>query len=157
MNKPTAAYIGATWAVFAIGIISFLVGLYNAPMLPNEKGYYLAVIVLGLYAAISLQKTVRDKAENLPVSNLYYGISWGALAVSVLLISVGLWRAQLLLSEKGFYGIAFTMSLFAVITIQKNIRDMQNDAQHAHHYDTSSHDTSNDANSRNLTGDDDFV
>ncbi|MFB2579220.1 MULTISPECIES: inner membrane protein YiaA [unclassified Acinetobacter] len=96
----------------------------------NEKGYYLAVLVLGLYAAISLQKTVRDRAEDIPVSNLYYMISWSALIISILLITIGLWNATLLLSEKGFYALSFTMSAFAVITVQKNIRDMQN-AQNA--------------------------
>ncbi|MDO4896115.1 MAG: YiaA/YiaB family inner membrane protein [Moraxella sp.] len=47
-------------------------------MMLNEKSYYLAVLALGLYSAISLQKTIRDKAENIPVSGMYYGISWGA-------------------------------------------------------------------------------
>lgn len=125
MNKPSSAYIGATWAVFGIGALGFLIGLWNAEMLFNEKGYYFTVLCLGLYSAISLQKTVRDKEEGIPVSGLYYGISWGALGMAVVLISVGLWNATLLLSEKGFYVIAFTMSLFAVITIQKNTRDMQ--------------------------------
>ena len=31
------------------------------------------------------------------------------------------------LSEKGFYGMAFILSLFAIITVQKNIRDLTND------------------------------
>lgn len=123
-NQPTPAYIGASWAVFFIGTIAFLVGLWNADMMLNEKGYYFTVLVLGLYSAISLQKTIRDKAENIPTSNLYYMVSWLALIISVLLICVGLWNTQLLLSEKGFYMMSFTMSLFAVITIQKNIRDM---------------------------------
>lgn len=125
-NQPTPAYIGASWAVFLIGVLAFLVGLWNAEMLLNEKGYYFAVLVLGLYSAISLQKTIRDKAENIPTSNLYYMVSWVALIISVLLICVGLWNAPLLLSEKGFYMMSFTMSLFAVITIQKNIRDIAN-------------------------------
>lgn len=126
MNQPTSAYIGASWAVLGIGIIAFLVGLWNAEMALNEKGYYFAVLCLGLYAAISLQKTVRDQAEGIPASALYMSISWSALAVAVILMAVGLWNATLALSEKGFYAIAFVMTLFAVITIQKNTRDMEN-------------------------------
>ena len=38
-------------------------------------------------------------------------------------MSAGLWNATLTLSEKGFYGMAFTLSLFAAITVQKNTRD----------------------------------
>lgn len=42
-----------------------------------------------------------------------------------MLILTGLWNATLALSEKGFYAIAFTLSLFAVVVIQKNARDIQ--------------------------------
>ena len=35
----------------------------------NEKGYYFAVLIFGLSAAISLQKAVRDKEEGIPVIN----------------------------------------------------------------------------------------
>jgi uncharacterized membrane protein YiaA len=41
------------------------------------------------------------------------------------LLVIGLWNADLFLSEKGFYGMAFTLSLFAAIAVQKNIRDVQ--------------------------------
>jgi len=36
---------------------------------------------------------------------------------------VGLWNATLLLSEKGFYGLAFFLSLFGAVAVQKNVRD----------------------------------
>ena len=123
--KPTTAYIGASWAVMLVGILAFLFGLWNAAsMALNEKGYYLAVLVLGLYAAISLQKTLRDKSEGIPTTPMYYWISWAALAVAVIMIILGLFNADALsLSDKGFYLMAFTMSLFAAITIQKNTRD----------------------------------
>lgn len=127
-SKPTPAYIGATWTVFFIGVVAYLLGLWNAKsMMLNEKGYYFAVLTFGLYAAISLQKTVRDQAEGIPTSNLYYSISWAALAISVSLMIIGLYNAgSITLSEKGFYMMAYTMSLFAAITIQKNTRDMAN-------------------------------
>ena len=90
----------------------------------NEKGYYFAVLILGLYSAISLQKAVRDKDEGIPVTNIYYGISWVALIVSISLMVIGLFNAgSIVLSEKGFYGMSFVLSLFAAITVQKNIRD----------------------------------
>lgn len=126
INKPTSAYIGASWAALGVGILGFLVGLWNAEMQLNEKGYYFTVLLLGLYSAISLQKAVRDKEESIPVSGIYYMISWAVLIGAVLLISIGLWNATLLRSEKGFYGMAFCLALFAVITIQKNIRDTKN-------------------------------
>lgn len=123
--KPTIAYVGTSWAVMMVGVLAYLLGLWNAQsMLLNEKGYYFAILVLGLYSAISLQKTLRDRSEGIPTTNLYYLISWAALAVSIALIAIGLMNAGgLSLSEKGFYMMAFTMSLFAAVTIQKNTRD----------------------------------
>lgn len=122
--RPTAAFVGASWAALALGTVLFLFGLWNANALAlSEKGFYFCVLMLGLYAAVSLQKSLRDREEGLPVSPLYHNISWAMLGLSALLMLIGLWNADLALSEKGFYGIAFAMSLFAVITIQKNTRD----------------------------------
>lgn len=125
MSQPTAAYVGASWAMMLIGVLAYLFGLANAEtMVLNEKGYYFAVLVLGLYASISLQKTIRDKSDGIPTTRQYYFISWVALAIAIALIVLGLYNAQgLSLSEKGFYMMAYSMSLFAAITIQKNTRD----------------------------------
>ncbi len=123
-EKTTSAYVGASWAATAIGIIAYMIGLWNATMELNEKGYYFTVLAFGLYAAVSLQKTVRDKEDGVPVTSIYYGISWLALIISVALLAVGLWNAgSIIRSEKGFYAMAFVLSLFAAVSVQKNIRD----------------------------------
>lgn len=124
-QKPTAAYIGATWGVVIIGLLSYCIGLWNANMELNEKGYYFSILLMGIYAVISLQKAVRDKAENIKVSNIYYGISWVVVIAALLLLIIGLRNADLELSEKGFYGISFLLSLFGAITVQKNLRDIE--------------------------------
>ena len=100
----------------------------------NEKGYYLAVILLGLFAAVSLQKTVRDRLEGIRVTNLYFGLCWMAVIIAIMLLAIGLWNATgLTLSEKGFYAMAFLLGLFGAITVQKNVRDVAllDDAAHA--------------------------
>lgn len=126
-GEPSSAFVGASWLSLLVGVSAYLVGLYNAGMERNEKGYYLAVLLLGLYSAVSLQKAVRDQEEDVPVTSIYMGISWFALISSITLMSVGLWNAgSIVLSEKGFYAMSFVLSLFSVITIQKNIRDTQN-------------------------------
>ena len=122
-NQASTAFIGISWLALAVGMLSYLIGLWNAQMLLNEKGYYLAVFLFGLFAAVSVQKVVRDKLEGVPVTGLYYGLSWLATGSAVLLLVIGLWNASLALSEKGFYGIAFALSLFAAIVVQKNTRD----------------------------------
>ena len=89
----------------------------------NEKGYYFTLLLFGLFAVISVQKSVRDKAEGLPVTELYYGLSWFAITAVLVLLTIGLWNAQLSLSEKGFYAMAFCLSVFGAIAVQKNTRD----------------------------------
>ncbi|MCH3885136.1 inner membrane protein YiaA [Tenacibaculum aquimarinum] len=122
--KPTSAYIGASWGAVTIGLLSYCIGLWNASMELNEKGYYFSILLMGIYAVISLQKAVRDRAEGIKVSEMYYGISWVVVIAAILLLVIGLRNADLLLSEKGFYGISFLLSLFGSITVQKNTRDI---------------------------------
>lgn len=124
-QKPTPAFIGASWTALFIGMASFCIGLWNSDMQLNEKGYYFTVLLFGLFSVISVQKAVRDKLENIPVTDIYHSISWFTTVASILLLVVGLWNADLLLSEKGFYGMSFLLSLFAAIAVQKNTRDVQ--------------------------------
>lgn len=123
--RPTAAFIGASWAALGIGLISYCIGLWNASMELNEKGYYFAIILFGLFSAISVQKSVRDRAEGVEVTDIYYGISWVMTITSIVLLIIGLRNADLALSEKGFYGMSFALALFASIAVQKNTRDIK--------------------------------
>lgn len=126
-NKPTSAYIFATWGVLAIGVLGYLLGLWNATLDLNEKGYYFAVFLLAMFSAVTLQKTIRDKEEGIPVTNIFAGMCWVMFASSIALLIVGLVNATMMLSEKGFYGMSFVLALFAIITVQKNIRDLTNE------------------------------
>lgn len=123
--RPTPAFIGASWISLGIGLISYCIGLWNADMMLNEKGYYFTIILFGLYSAISVQKCVRDKAEDVEVTDIYYGISWFTTITSILLLVIGLRNADLYLSEKGFYAMSFTLALFSAIAVQKNTRDLK--------------------------------
>lgn len=122
--RPTSAFVFASWAVMIAGSLSYLFGLWNAQMQLNEKGYYFTILLFGLFSAVSLQKTVRDRMEGIAVTNIYYGICWVALGASVALLVIGLWNATLLPSEKGFFAMAFLVSGFAAVAVQKNIRDL---------------------------------
>ena len=122
--RPTPAFVGASWVALGIGASLFFIGLWNAGMLLSEKGFYFAVFLLGMFAAISVQKVVRDRAEQIPVTGIYLGVAWSMLLGALTLMGIGLWNADLLLSEKGFYALGFTMSLFAVVAVQKNVRDL---------------------------------
>ena len=123
VQRTSSAFIGASWVALLAGVAAFIIGLWNAAMPLNEKGYYFTVLMYGLFSAISLQKGVRDRLEGIPVTNIYYGLSWFSTLLCVLLLTVGLWNATLTLSEKGFYAMSFLLSLFAAIAVQKNTRD----------------------------------
>lgn len=122
-QRPTAAFVGASWAALLVGACTYLAGLWNATMQLNEKGYYFTLLAYGLFSAVSLQKSVRDRLEGIPVTNLYFGLCWISLLLALLLLSVGLWNATLASSEKGFYAMSFLLSLFAAVAVQKNVRD----------------------------------
>ena len=122
-QRPTSAFIGASWLALLAGAIAYLAGLWNAAMQLNEKGYYLVLLLYGLFAAVSLQKSVRDRMEGIKVTALYFGLSWISVLAALVLLAVGLWNAALPPSEKGFYAMAFTLSLFAAVAVQKNVRD----------------------------------
>lgn len=123
-QKPSSAFVLASWAALFAGIIAYLVGLWNASMSLSEKGFYFTVLMFGLFAAVSLQKSVRDRLEGLPVTPLYFGLSWAAVIMAIGLLAVGLWNAGMSLSEKGFYAMAFILAMFAAVTVQKNTRDL---------------------------------
>jgi uncharacterized membrane protein YiaA len=124
-QKPSAAFIGASWIALGAGMTGYLVGLWRSDMQLNEKGYYFTVLMFGLFSVVSLQKSVRDRLEGIPVTDIYYGLSWFTTILSIALLAIGLWNATLLPSEKGFYAFAFLLGLFGAIAVQKNTRDSQ--------------------------------
>ncbi|HMI60521.1 MAG TPA: inner membrane protein YiaA [Puia sp.] len=124
-QKPSNAFIAASWIALGVGMLGFLTGLWRAELQLNEKGYYFTVLLFGLFAVVSVQKSVRDRLEGIPVTDIYYGLSWFCTILSIILLVVGLWNATMLPSEKGFYAFAFLLAMFGAIAVQKNTRDTQ--------------------------------
>ena len=122
-QKPSAAFVGASWIALGAGMVGFIVGLWRSELALNEKGYYFTVLMYGLFSAVSVQKSVRDRLEGIAVTDIYYGLSWFSTLLAIALLVIGLWNATFLPSEKGFYGFAFLLSLFGAIAVQKNTRD----------------------------------
>ena len=123
-RRPTPAFVGASWLAVLVGGCAYLVGLYNARMSMSEKGFYLTVLLFGLFAAVSLQKSVRDRDEGIAVTAIYLGLCWVGVIAAVVLLTVGLWNSGMASSEKGFYAMSFVLSLFAAVAVQKNVRDL---------------------------------
>ena len=122
-RKPSAAFIGASWFALLAGGLTFCIGLWNSAVSLETKGFLSTILMYGLFSAVSVQKSVRDRLEGIPVTHIYYGLSWFSILLCLVLMAVGLWSAPLSLAEKGFYCMAYLLSLFAAITVQKNTRD----------------------------------
>ncbi len=122
-QKPSGAFIGASWVALLVGSLTFVIALWNSSMPMYEQGFYFTVLMYGLFACVSLQKAVRDRLEGIPVTGIYYGLAWVSVGLTILLLLIGLWNATMPMADKGLYGISFLMSLFAAIAVQKNTRD----------------------------------
>ena len=124
IQRPSAAFIGVSWLALFAGALTYNIGLWNATMALNEKGYYFTILMYGLFASVSLQKAVRDRLEGIPVTTLYFGLCWISVLLCILLLTVGLWNSTLIASEKGFYAMSYLLSLFGAVAVQKNVRDL---------------------------------
>ena len=124
INRPTLAFTAASWLAVFIGVVGFMIGLWNAEMPLHEKGYYLIILLYGLFSTISLQKTLRDQLEEIPVTMIYVALCWASVGICIGLLLFSLTNATLTLSEKGYYIMSFLLSLFGVTATQKNIRDL---------------------------------
>lgn len=122
--RPTTAFVGVSWIALVIGAVVYLLGLWNSTMALNEKGYYFVLLMYGMFATVSLQKSVRDRLEGQRVSSQYYGIAWASVGICLALLAYSLVQANLTQSEKGFYVMAYLMCLFGVTAVQKNTRDL---------------------------------
>lgn len=123
IRRPTTAFVGASWVAVLVGILAYVVALWNGKMELNEKGLYFTILMYGLFSAVSLQKSVRDRLEGIAVTSIYFGLCWFSLGLSILLLVVSLWNATLTSSEKGFYAMSFLLGLFGAVAVQKNVRD----------------------------------
>ena len=134
-------YVGAVMVLFL-----FVVMMLDINTVPLREGFarYLpaAAVVSGLMFVqmlVLLGVTTGKRDVAFPVADpaaaagtsnlewigraLFSGYLLPFEILSILLLVVGLWNAEMTPSEKGFYGIAFMMSLFAAIAVQKNTRD----------------------------------
>ncbi|MFF3022855.1 YiaA/YiaB family inner membrane protein [Gottfriedia sp. NPDC057948] len=63
-RRNTPAFTVLAYFTLVAGVFLFCIGLYNADMELNEKGYYIAVMLLVAVGSILTQKVVRDNAED---------------------------------------------------------------------------------------------
>jgi uncharacterized membrane protein YiaA len=58
----TDIYYGLCWFTTLLAIALLIIGLWNATILPSEKGFYAFAFLLALFGGIAVQKNTRDNA-----------------------------------------------------------------------------------------------
>ena len=125
-QSHNVAFDAFAWLALLGGIAVYVIGLFRSRMELNEMGFYFAVLILGLFATISVQEVLRNRYENIPVSGVYFSLAMMALASALTMFIIALFRVDLLPSEVGFYGISYFLTLFGAICVQKMVRDREN-------------------------------
>lgn len=59
----TQVYYLSCVGSFTLSVLLLAIGLWNAPLLPSEKGFYAITFFLSLFGAIAVQKNVRDHQQ----------------------------------------------------------------------------------------------
>jgi uncharacterized membrane protein YiaA len=63
-RRNTPLLTALAYFTLIAGILLFSIGMYRADLQVNEKGYYIAVMLLIIVGAIFTQKIARDNAED---------------------------------------------------------------------------------------------
>ena len=124
-SNHNVAFDAFAWIALFGGIIVYVIGLFRSQMEINEMGFYFAVLILGLFATISVQEVLRNRHEKIPVSGVYFSLALLALVSALTMFIIALFRVNLLPSEVGFYGISYFLTLFGAICVQKMVRDRE--------------------------------
>ena len=56
----TNLYYAISWFATILSIVLLVLGLWNAALLPSEKGFYTFAFLLAIFGAIAVQKNTRD-------------------------------------------------------------------------------------------------
>ena len=56
----TDIYYSICWFAVALSIALLIIGLWNATLLPSEKGFYAFSFLLSMFGAVAVQKNTRD-------------------------------------------------------------------------------------------------
>lgn len=103
-------YIRAAKVVLPTGILVYAVGLWPVCSTLSEKGYYISLLLLGMFSVVVWSHLARYQC-------LSKSMSTGCqlmLLVSMGLLAVGLWNEPIMLSQKIIGFFAYILSLAAM-------------------------------------------
>lgn len=116
MGKTSGVlYTRAAKIALPVGILVYATGLWPICPTLSEKGYYIALLALGLFSVVVYVHLVRHQC----FSALMKTWCQLMLLVSMGLLAVGLWNEPITLSQKIIYFIAWVISLTAMTVDSK--------------------------------------
>lgn len=124
---PTAAFQGVSWFALAIGLITFgYTTWYTTGLEPADRFFLYTAVLFSLFGSLSVSKAVRDRAENVPVTGLFVGLSYVAAIVPVVFVTYYFtFFSDIPEANRGTLVLSFVLATFATLAIAKNTRDME--------------------------------
>ena len=96
--------------LMSLGALVYLLGIWRTCPLFSGKGYFLGVLVMGMFAILAHQRTMREKAPDDGFASLCRLV----LLLSVGLLMVGAWFVPAGWDEKIIYVAAWFVCLYGV-------------------------------------------
>ncbi|MEG0955973.1 MULTISPECIES: inner membrane protein YiaB [Citrobacter freundii complex] len=107
------------WLLFLSGALIYVIGLWRACPLLNGKGYFLGVLMTGMFVTYAYQR-----AENSNQNDEHFARTCQMVAlITVGLLLVGVLNAPLMLLEIGLYPVAFFVCLAGQIMLMRPLKE----------------------------------
>ncbi|MFJ7173284.1 inner membrane protein YiaB [Citrobacter freundii] len=101
------------WILFLSGALIYVIGLWQACPLLSGKGYFLGVLMTGMFVAYVYQRAVNLNQSD----ERFASVCQMVVLITVGLLLVGVWNAPLSPLEKGLYPVAFIVCLLGQVLL----------------------------------------
>lgn len=107
--------------LMSLGALVYLLGIWRTCPLFSGKGYFLGVLVMGMFAILAHQRTMQEKGPDDGFASLCRLV----LLLSVGLLMVGAWFVPARWNEKIIYVAAWFVCLYGVSAMPQKALDAQ--------------------------------
>ncbi|WES68652.1 YiaA/YiaB family inner membrane protein [Superficieibacter sp. HKU1] len=114
-NTSGVLYTRAAKIALPVGILVYATGLWPICTTLSEKGYYIALLALGLFSAVVYVHLRRHHCFS-ALMKMWCQLM---LLISMGLLAVGLWNEPITLSQRIIYFVAWVISLIAMTVCLK--------------------------------------